>query len=81
VGSRAYTIVVEGELGPKYSAAFPGMSVTPHDGVTDIAGVVQDQAQLRGILDAVAAYNLTLLSITPEANAGRVDEDSPAEVG
>jgi hypothetical protein len=60
--------VVEGELGPKYAAAFPGMAVKPHDGVTDIVGTVQDQAQLRGILDAVAAYNLTLQSITPAAD-------------
>ena len=65
VASRTYTVVVEGELGPKYASAFPGMSVEAHDGVTDIVGSVRDQAQLRGILDAVAAYNLTLLSVTP----------------
>jgi hypothetical protein len=40
------------------------MELAPSDGVTSIVGTVEDQAQLRGILDAVAAYNLTLLSIT-----------------
>jgi hypothetical protein len=67
VTPRTYTIVVEGELGPRYGAAFSGMTVRAHDGVTEIAGRVEDQAHLRGILDAVAAYNLTLLSITPAA--------------
>jgi hypothetical protein len=62
VAPRTYTVVIEGELGPKYTSAFPGMRLCAHEGVTDIVGVVQDQAQLRGILDAVAAYNLTLLS-------------------
>jgi hypothetical protein len=67
VAARTYTILVEGELGPRYDAAFPGMTVRAHDGVTEIAGRVKDQAQLRGILDTVAAYNLTLLSIIPTA--------------
>lgn len=62
---RRYTIVVEGELGPKYESAFLGMTVGAHDGVTDIQGAVADQAHLRGILDAIAAYNLTLVSVTP----------------
>ena len=73
--SRPYTIVVEGELGPKYAAAFPGMELHAHDGQTDIAGLVEDQAKLRGILDTVAAYNLTLLSVTPEVGEG---ERAPA---
>jgi hypothetical protein len=67
VVTRPYTIVVEGELGPKYGKAFPGMQLHPHDGITDIAGLVADQAHLRGLLDAVAAYNLTLLRVTPAA--------------
>jgi len=64
VVQRTYTVVVQGELGAKYASAFPGMELAPSDGVTSIVGTVEDQAQLRGILDAVAAYNLTLLSIT-----------------
>jgi hypothetical protein len=65
VPPRLYTIVVKGQLGPKYADAFPGMELHTHHGVTDIAGMVEDQAHLRGILDAVAAYGLTLVSITP----------------
>jgi hypothetical protein len=41
--------------------------------VTSIVGTVEDQAHLRGILDAVAAYNLTLLSITPVPPGGPAD--------
>ena len=74
VPPRPYTIVVESELGPKYSDVFPGMRLLAHDGRTDITGVVRDQAHLRGILDAVAAYNLTLISITPEPEAEAVKQ-------
>lgn len=75
---RPYTIVVEGELGPRYAPLFPGMTLHTHDGRTDISGVVTDQAQLRGILDALAAYNLTLVSVVP-GNGG--DEPSPPSAG
>jgi hypothetical protein len=64
VAPRTYTVVVEEKLGAKYASAFPGMEVVPCGGATSIVGTVQDQAHLRGILDAVAAYNLTLVSIT-----------------
>jgi hypothetical protein len=70
---RTYTVVVEGELRAKYASAFPGMELLPCGGVTNIVGTVEDQAHLRGILDAVAAYNLTLVSITPVPPGGPAD--------
>jgi hypothetical protein len=65
VAPRSYTLIVEGELGPKYASAFPGMRLESGNGQTRITGRVEDQAQLHGILDAVAAYNLALVSVTP----------------
>ena len=45
-----YRLVVKGELGPRYAAAFEGMAVSAHDGVTDITGQVTDPAHLQGSL-------------------------------
>jgi hypothetical protein len=38
-----YSIVVEGEPGPRYEAAFGGMRLEPGDGVTTIVGQVELQ--------------------------------------
>lgn len=63
---RRYRLVVEGELGPRYSTAFEGMSVECECGRTSIVGVVEDQAQLQGLLERVAGLGLKLVSVTPE---------------
>jgi hypothetical protein len=60
-----YRIVVEGELGPRYTAAFASMQLDAHDGTTEILGPIKDDAELQGLLDAVAALGLSLVSITP----------------
>jgi len=64
---RAYRIVVEGELGPRYASAFDGMTVRAHDGETDITGPIIDQAHLLGLLDRIASLGLALHSFTPLA--------------
>jgi hypothetical protein len=64
VSARDYCIVVEGELGPRYAAAFESMQLESHDGTTEIVGRVEDEAELRGLLDAVAALGLSLVSVT-----------------
>ncbi len=63
---RTYRIEVEGELGPRYAAAFDTMRLEVTDGSTMIVGRVQDQAHLKGLLDAIAALGLALVSVTPE---------------
>jgi hypothetical protein len=68
VEPRTYRIEVEGELGPRYAAAFDTMRLEVGEGTTAIVGPVQDQAQLKGLLDAVATLGLALVSVTP---AGR----------
>lgn len=67
-----YSIVVEGELGPRFEAAFGAMELEVREGVTAIVGRIEDQAQLQGVLDRIAALGLSLLSVTPlESEAGR----------
>ena len=66
-----YSIVVEGELGPRYGAAFGGMRLEAGDGKTTIVGEVEDQAELQGLLDEVAALGLSLVSVSSaEPKAG-----------
>jgi hypothetical protein len=60
-----YRLVVKGELGPRYASAFDGMTVSAHDGQTDITGPIIDQSQLHGLLDRIASLGLTLRSLTP----------------
>lgn len=59
-----YRIVVEGELGSRYQAAF-AMRLDARDGKTEIIGPVEDAAALQGVLDTVAALGLSLVSVEP----------------
>jgi len=70
VGVKAsdYCIVVEGELGPRYAAAFESMRLDAHDGTTEITGRIKDEAELRGLLDEVSELGLSLVSVTPVAD-------------
>jgi hypothetical protein len=72
VGVKAgdYCIVVEGELGPRYAAAFDPMKLDAHDGTTAITGRIQDEAELRGLLDEVSQLGLSLVSVTPVRDRG-----------
>ena len=63
-----YRIVVEGELGPRYAAAFEGMEVHACEGVTVILGRVEDQARLLGLVNAITALGLKLVSVAPDAS-------------
>ena len=60
-----YCIVIEGELGPRYAAAFEGMTLRAHDGETEITGPIIDQSHLQGLLERIAGLGLTLHSLTP----------------
>jgi hypothetical protein len=65
MSARDYRLVVEGELGARYASAFEGMTVSAHDGMTEIAGSIIDQSHLQGLIERVASLGLTLRSITP----------------
>lgn len=62
---QRYRLVVEGELGPRYAAAFSGMTLNAHDGTTEITGPIIDPAHLQGLLERVTGLGLTLRSINP----------------
>ena len=70
-----YSIVVEGELGSRYEAAFNRMRLETGDGTTAIVGLIEDQAEPQGLLDTVAALGLSLVSVAPlDSNAGPISE-------
>ena len=62
-----YRIVVTGELEARYASAFEPMELVVHEGRTEIVGRVEDDAELHGILEAVSALGLSLVSVTPVA--------------
>jgi hypothetical protein len=65
VKASDYCIVVKGELGPRYAAAFESMRLHAHDGTTEITGKIRDEAELRGLLDEVSDLGLSLISVAP----------------
>jgi hypothetical protein len=66
VQSTRYEIRVQETLDPELAEWFDGMEIRLEaDGTTVLAGVVQDQAALHGILARVRDLNLTLLSVIP----------------
>ena len=79
-----YSIVVEGELGPRYASAFAGMTLRAHDGETEITGPIIDPSHLHGLLERIAGLGLTLHSLTPlhteSAESGAQTHTQPAEV-
>ena len=60
---RRYQLRVDGHLGAHWAAWFDDLTLTPHsDGTTTLTGVVQDQAQLHGLLAKIRDLGLTLIS-------------------
>ena len=58
-----YRVVVEGGFGDRLRQAFCDLDIESVDGDTALEGEMADQAQLKGVLDRVAALSLTLLSL------------------
>jgi hypothetical protein len=59
-----YEILVRGQLDSHWSDWFEGLTVTPlESGETLIAGPVQDQAALHGILAKIRDLDLHLLAV------------------
>jgi hypothetical protein len=65
MSAHRYRIVVDGELGPRYASAFEGMTLSAHDGRTDITGPIIDPSHLQRLLERIAGLGLTLHSLTP----------------
>lgn len=65
MSAHRYRIVVDGELGARYASAFEGMTISAHDGMTEITGPIIDQSHLHGLLERIAGLALKLHSLTP----------------
>jgi hypothetical protein len=61
--SRIYRLEVQGELSETVGCAFEGMSLMHEQGNTVLEGLVEDQAELTGLLQQVSEFGLTLLSV------------------
>jgi hypothetical protein len=62
--SKDYEIRVRGQLDSHWSAWFEGLTLTPlENDKTLIAGPIQDQAALHGILAKIRDLGLQLLSV------------------
>jgi len=71
MSAQRYRLVVDGELGARYASAFEGMTISAHDGLTDITGPIIDQSHLQGLIELIASLGLNLRSVTPlEAEGG-----------
>jgi len=65
MSSQQYRVVVDGELGARHASAFEGMTISAHDGMTEITGSIIDQSHLQGLLERIATLGLRLRSLTP----------------
>ena len=63
MSAHRYSVVVEGELGQRYTSAFDGMTLRADGGETEIVGPITDDAHLKGLLDRIAGLGLRLLSL------------------
>ena len=68
MAATLYRLVLEGELSPRYSTVFEGMHMESDGGVTVVVGMIEDQAELYGLLDRVASLGIKLISIEPQSN-------------
>jgi hypothetical protein len=71
-----YTVVVTGQLGPRFAGAFEGMQVTVINGQSEITGLVADRAQLRGLLDRIDDLGLTLVEVRSVARTDGVNHSA-----
>ena len=53
------------KLGARYASAFEEMTISAHDGITEITGEIIDPSHLQGLLERIAGLGLTLHSLTP----------------
>jgi hypothetical protein len=65
--ASVYEIRLQGQLDPRWSDWFSGLTVSVDDGLTTLTGPVTDQAVLRGILSKIWDLNLVLISVNPIA--------------
>ena len=77
--SRRYTVTVQGRLGERFSATFPGVSIEPRPGLTRLITEPFDQGQLHGLLNRVRDFGFDLLALeamppAPDQLGGRTTD-------
>jgi hypothetical protein len=77
MSAHRYSIVGEGELGPRYASAFDGMTLSAHDGRTEITGPIVDPSHLHGLMERIAGLGLTVHSLTPLDTEDTLADGSP----
>jgi len=80
MSAQGYRLVVVGELRGRYATAFDGMTISAHDGITEITGPIIDQSHLQGVIERIAGLGLRLRSVTPleTENAEAADNNHQA---
>jgi hypothetical protein len=78
--SRQYTVTIQGRLGERFSATFPGVSIEPRHGNTHLITEPFDQGQLHGLLNRVRDFGFDLLAVeamraTPVQLGGRTQPE------
>jgi hypothetical protein len=61
--SRRYAVTVQGRLGERFRATFPGVSIEPEPGHTRLVTEPFDQGQLHGLLNRVRDFGFDLLAV------------------
>jgi len=69
LGSPAgwYRMRVRGQLTQRFAASFDGMQIEPGSDTTALTGPLRDQSHLMGILLAIDALGIELVSVATES--------------
>ncbi len=54
MSTTRYRLVVKGVLGARYASAFEEMTISAHDGITEITGEIVDPSHLQGLGKRIA---------------------------
>jgi hypothetical protein len=76
MGRLACTIVVSGELDQRFDTAIEGLSLTTVDGMSELCGMLRDQAQLQGVLRQLFDLGLEVVSFTAAPLSDAVVDDT-----
>jgi hypothetical protein len=76
--AATYQIRVRGELDPRWTAWFAGLTITHADGETTLTGVVADQAMLYGLISRARDLGLVLIAVVRTEPEGEPRDARPA---
>jgi hypothetical protein len=62
----AYRIQVRGQLTQRFASSFDGMHIEPGADTSALTGPLRDQSHLMGVLRAIDALGIELISVVPE---------------